>query len=163
MSETPDPVTSTATIVTTKPPASDWSLQELAQLANLGVELGITLNIGGLLISGRLSSGQRFFEAAARRISETPFDVLDERRRVVGQDSEGSEILAAAFRKRAQAIYGPGGLRDQQPETLPEFIHLADVYFYTPGVKGATPVNQPVAFWRGKISAIDGFFMGSLD
>jgi hypothetical protein len=47
--------------------APDWLLQHLVALVTDGpLEMGITLQVGGLLVSGKLVSGARYFEAAAR-------------------------------------------------------------------------------------------------
>ena len=46
-------------------PEVDWFLQVLVSLAMNGSEFGITLQVGGFLVSGTLVSGPKFFEGFA--------------------------------------------------------------------------------------------------
>lgn len=43
------------------------------------------------------------------------------------------------------------------------FIHLRDVEFFSPGGENKTPMRGVVPYWRGRLSAIDGFFLGTLE
>jgi hypothetical protein len=49
---------------------NDWLLEFLVDLADKKVELLITLQIGGMLVSGILASGEAYFDAVGSQLSD---------------------------------------------------------------------------------------------
>ncbi len=125
----------------------DWFFCRLVEFANLGVELGVTLNVGGALLSGTLISGQRYFEELANQISTA-----------TGAVSEISAVISQELREYA-ALYADADdddSRDEPDDPPPTvYLHLAGAQFFTPGQK---PLPDGEGFlWRGKIADVSGF------
>jgi len=123
---------------------SDWFLEEFVDSINgTDSELGITLTVGGILVSGVIISGHKYFQglAASMKIL-TP---------------EGQENTEEYFKS-----FGEIYLKPKEPNSKPpSFIHLKDAMFYQPGLGQPIPSSDGV-LWRGRISEVDGFMMGSL-
>lgn len=120
----------------------DALLQELVEIAGAGFGFGITLTVGGTLVSGNVCSGSKYMQFI---FDETLADV--------------DEQVKEAIKKRLQPfadIYAP----DAWSAQAPTYIHLENARFFTPGVSGATP-SSPV-LWRGRISDVSGFCFGVL-
>lgn len=94
----------------------------------------ITLTVGGILVSGFIISAAIFLQA-----NETIYGPII--RPILPQEGESS---------------------DDEPPFL-EFIHLRDAKFYLPGANHPIPTSSAGTYWRGKISRMDGFFLGTLD
>lgn len=111
----------------------DWYLQALVSIVDsLPVEMGITLVIGGSVVSGTLIGRKKFFEFLSREFSEAwPLD-------------------KARFRD-AMTPEDPG---TEDDPALTQYLHLADARIISPG--GTIPANRGV-LWRGKINAVSGF------
>jgi hypothetical protein len=62
------------------------------------------------------------------------------------------EVLDA-FEKSDPVASGETG------DELPEFIHLSDVHFFTPGQQPIPTNGKPVC-WRGRIADVSGFHFG---
>lgn len=59
----------------------DWYLQKLVGIANTSdVQFGVTLFVEGIVISGQLVSGKRYFEAFAQEFSAAYPGGADEKR-----------------------------------------------------------------------------------
>jgi hypothetical protein len=131
------------------PPAaqSDWFLQRLASFANEhGLEIGITLQVSGLLVSGILVSGARYFEAIAENFSHGLTSHADLARVM----KEGVASFAEVYARDTGATTPP----------LPQYLHLKEAQFFsTSGVP--VPENQRV-WWRGRVSEVGGFTVGQL-
>ena len=126
----------------------DWWLQQLVEITNAesfeGVQ--ITLQVGGLLVSGNLVSRDKYFEDGMAKAPMSPFSTSPDNSRWVVEN-----FGAEAFREAEKSYVGP--IRTW-------FVHLRDAKVFHPG--GAPlPGNQGI-WWRGKISAVDGFFFGGL-
>jgi hypothetical protein len=130
----------------------DWFLQKLVAVMNESPEsyVGITLNVGGILVSGELISGKRYFEAFAKEYADGS--------RAVGLDSAVADQLETSLADLGRIYDEP----DEWGETAawPHFIHLRNAQFFWPG-QLPVPMNRPV-WWRGRIEAVDGFVLGSL-
>ena len=100
------------------------------------IKRGITLNVGGLLVSGYIASGRDF----AMHYSLTDF-ILE---KVDSPDS-----------KR------PPEDGEASPDYLPEFIHLSDAHYFSPGGL-PIPGEDKGVFWRGRLSDVSGFHFGIL-
>ncbi len=119
----------------------DWLLQWFVKLVgSLNIEIGITLTVGGRVISGNLISHQAYFDKLAEDAS-APFARI------------ASEETAETMKKLILA-YKPGAPSEGEPAA--QYLHLKDCQLFT---NEAQPVGTG-ALWRGKISAVDGFTLG---
>jgi hypothetical protein len=125
-------------------PAEERSVDPLLRLfthrANKkGLELEITLEVGGLLISGYLTGVAKYCE------------------KLEAQMSEG---LA-----RIDPTFNADEVSDEEPATaLPmanaeDFIHLRDAWIS--GLRSEPAIQAPV--WRGRLSSVDAFVLGLLE
>jgi hypothetical protein len=123
----------------------DWFLQSLVDMANDGIEVGgVTLQVSGLLVSGVLAGGKAYFQGFAEDFAS-------------GLDDPGvAESVRDSFAKHGE-IYKKEG-DDALP--FPQYIHLRNARFFnTSG--NPIPGNKGV-WWRGRISEVAGFTLGSL-
>lgn len=129
--------------------SKDWFLQSTIEtIIAHGVEIGITLTVGGAIVSGMLISGKKYFEELGDTLA-------------AASEAEGDmqSVIGNAW-KQYTAIY-------DQPDDAPEdwqppaasFIHLRNAKFYAPG-QPPIPSNRGV-LWRGKLASIDGFSIGN--
>ena len=137
--------------ITNKPsidiaPQKDWFLQFLVNLANRNqFEIGITLNVGGLLISGTLVGVKRYFEvfgedfSASFEAGKSPVDIKLFFKKI------GDECACVSNRENSES---------------PSYIHLKDAKFYNPQ-GNPIPANGGIC-WRGRISEVQGFTPGNL-
>lgn len=130
--------------------SKDWFLQSTIEtIINSGVEMGITLIVGGTIVSGTLIDGRKFFIELG--------DALTADSKSAG---DSYETLGTGWKEFA-ALY-------DKPENAPEdwsppsagFIHLRDARYHAPG-QNPLPTHKGV-LWRGKLSSVDGFNIGSL-
>lgn len=123
----------------------DWYLQKLVSIANSsGIQFGITLVVGGSVVSGQLVGGQKYFEEFAREFAEA-------------WPGERREDIRRAFASNAE-IYQRSPQEDEKGFP-PQFIHLIDARCFYPGSQ--LPNNRGV-LWRGRINAVSGFSLGML-
>ena len=118
----------------------DWFLTSLVSIVNkFDLQPSITLFVGGLMVSGQLMSDKRYFEELGRR-----WDAA-----LGGRIGESPpEEFAEPFKDGAAS-----------PET-PSYIHLQGARMSIPGVRSSRS-SEPI-YWRGRLSAVDGFFIGEL-
>lgn len=125
--------------------ANDWFLQNLVSVINAGnLQMGITLNVKGLIISGKLISGKEYFNIFAKNLSGA----------IVGDEWK---------EKIEKTISNYGNIYDEKDsKTLdyPSYIHLKDTGFWYTG-QNPTPKGKNV-LWRGRISEVDGWILGEL-
>ena len=146
MSLEPTPTPSQPASAVTAPPA-DVFLQFLVNLVNNGGQLksiGVTLQMGGMLVSGSIVSGAEYFDRFAEAFADSLSDMDDQAR---GSVRSSLSELGDVFRL------------PQPAEPLPNYIHLADALFFT---ADGTPVAGQPTLWRGRSSAVDGFILGRL-
>lgn len=124
----------------------DWFLQKLVSLANVSpLEFGITLFTEGLIVSGQLVSGKKYFSTFASEFSGA-----------YPGDDESKANIKAAFESNA-SVY------DHEPDAEvppPQFIHLINARCFSHS--GASLPNNHGVAWRGKINAVSGFNLGQL-
>ncbi len=129
----------------------DWFLAELVRRANDGgLSIGITLCVGGTLVSGSLIGGRAYFEGFAENVA------------AAATDAETAERARAFFRGPA-AMYRSEERRLRDVAADPEplaYIHLEDARFFT--VAGDPIPGNHGVYWRGKLSAVDGFVLGTM-
>lgn len=125
----------------------DIFLQKLVSLVNTTkVEMGISLNVGGLVISGTLFTGEEYFKIFASDFSKG-FEQFEEKE--VSIIRKSLETWGDVY-KNSEKINVDDVI----------YIHLKNAKFFVPGQK-PIPSNAGVC-WRGKISAVDGFTLGKL-
>ncbi|WLV24538.1 gas vesicle accessory protein GvpU [Aciduricibacillus chroicocephali] len=100
--------------------------------------LDITLNVKGAVITGTMVSAGKYFES----LSET---------------FEGSGDVAEAL---SEQLAHAGENAQSTNGGSPSFIHLEGAKVYC-GDARPTP-SQGDILWRGKLSEVDGFFLGKI-
>jgi hypothetical protein len=100
--------------------------------------LDITLNVCGAVITGTLVSAKEYFDS----LSETFED--------------GSDVAQKLSEELAKA----GESVDENQSGEAHFIHLKNTKVYC-GDSKPTPSKGKI-MWRGKISEVDGFFLGKI-
>lgn len=125
----------------------DWFLQFLVNVANRSsMEVGITLQVSGMLVSGSLVSGKEYFEGFGTIFSSAFSD----------------PELAASIKKSVSSqgdIYADDD-DEGGDQSLPQFIHLKNARFFNTAGR-PIPGNCGV-WWRGRICEVGGFSLGSL-
>jgi hypothetical protein len=125
----------------------DYYLQDLVKQVNgTDIELRITLCVGGSLISGLLASGHRYWRWFAENLAAE----------VPGHDPEAIRLIGETFRAR-QSVYD----RPQDslnPKQVPQYIHLRRARVAPAGA--GTMSGDSEAWWRGRLSAVDGYLLG---
>lgn len=126
----------------------DFFLQNLVGFANdIGIESPVTLHVGGFLVSGIVISGAKYFEEFSKIYGAGFADAE------LGREIAGS---LATLKK----IYDRSDKPDD-PSPPPTYIHLKNCrMFHNSG--GPVPNNGSV-LWRGRLSCVDGFSLGTLD
>lgn len=125
----------------------DWFLQSLIDLVNgRELEIGLTLQAGGFLVSGLLVSGHQYFKGFGAEFART-FD-----------DAELTEDIQRAYARWGGIYTAPKSPSDTF--TRVNFIHLKNARFFNTAGE-PIPANMSV-WWRGRVSEIEGFFLGML-
>ncbi|WP_183005939.1 gas vesicle accessory protein GvpU [Achromobacter sp. UMC71] len=141
-----DPTPDTPAAVPANPHA-DVFLQFLVNLVNNGGQLqsiGVTLQMGGMLVSGSIVSGAEYFDRFAESFADSLSDM---------------DATARLSVRHSLAELGDVFRLPQPAEPLPNYIHLADALFFT---ADGTPIAGQPTLWRGRSSAVDGFILGQL-
>lgn len=132
----------------------DPLLDVWVQQANSRLELGVTLMVGGLLVSGTLVGQRQYLEGIA-----------DEFRNAPGGTPDGGGGLAEVFDSVVAELYGPSerkesddgdGDASSEQDVGGGFIHMKDVRVLDPGGD-----STKAAWWRGRLTAVDGFMFGT--
>jgi len=126
-------------------PAADWFLQQLVDYANeWGVGTGISLHLSGMVVSGEIMSANDYFDEFAAAYRDA-----------FRTHTENGQAFFDLITSYKQYLNQPEG-EDKVP---PQYIHLRNVKIYTIGYhRQATSVPQ----WRGRISEVSGFYLGTL-
>lgn len=106
------------------------------------LEMGVTLNVGGTIVSGILIGYNKYLESIKLQFDQKP----------------GGEFVASFMDKFLSAVEEEK--IEEEDVVLPIYIHLKDARFFTPG-NNPIPNNGGI-LWRGKLSSIDGFNFGAL-
>jgi hypothetical protein len=142
--------------VSTVTAESDWFLRVLVRSVNsIGGKggsfgFGITLSIGGSLVSGDLISGREYFETFAADFAN-------------GAERSGFPELGATLKKSFSQfgeMYKPEPDDDGEARSRgPGYIHLKNARVHHG--ERRIPWERGVLF-RARLSAVDGFILGSL-
>ncbi|BAP43993.1 gas vesicle protein [Pseudomonas sp. 21LCFQ02] len=122
----------------------DWLLQWLVRfVVSTKVELGVTLSVGGNLLSGHLVSHDAYFDQLAEELA-APFGQFHN-----GTDQSMKEMILS---------FKPGELAEDDNHAF-HFIHLKDAKTYS---SDQSPICETGVLWRGRIAAVDGFSIGRI-
>ena len=126
------------------------SLVSIVNRLPLDVSFGVTLLIGGCLVTGFLVSGESYFAAFGKDFASGIED----------EENRGSlEASFASLGEKYAALREEGDSEDDDPfQTV--YLHMRDARFFTPG-QGPVPTEGGV-WWRGRISEVSGFNLGIL-
>ncbi len=127
----------------------DWFLQTIVRIVNEGdSEIGVTLTLGGTVISGLLVGGAKYFEAFGNEFASA------------FKEPEIAANIYSAFSSHSK-IYEKKESESEAEEVLPPiYIHLKNAkFFHNSGP--AFPTNRGI-WWRGRLSSVDGFALGVL-
>ncbi len=125
----------------------DPMLQALAEVPERSpLELGVTLNVKGLLITGFIISQVTYFESLVSGLNNT------------SQDSEIKESLAEFLSGLKEKLADQP--KEQYSQEYPQFIHLRNVKIYPSEGQGMPTYGD--ALWRGSLDSIDGFSLGEM-
>lgn len=117
----------------------DSILEFFVQAANKhDFSLDITLNVNGAVITGTLVSAKDYFNA----LSET---------------FEGGNEVA---QKLSEQLEKAGEAAQSNDDSEAHFIHMKETKVYC-GDSKPTPSKGDI-LWRGKLSEVDGFFLGKI-
>lgn len=122
---------------------TDWFLQWAVKFFDdMNLSAGLTLTVGGVLISGEAISSKAYFELVAEELS-TPFEKFSEQAAVSMKD------LLLSFRDPEA---------DELSPLAAQYVHLKNAKFFA----GPNATLNHGTLWRGKISAVEGFTFGEL-
>jgi len=131
------------------PLAPDYFLRAMVDLVNkTNISFDVTLTVDGFLVSGHLVSGKAYFEGVSSEMADAFKKSAAE---------EASESIRSYFLSFGN-VYD--NIQEDPNRPLPVFIHLKGAkFFHNSGA--AIPKNRGI-WWRGRISCVSGFCMGSL-
>jgi predicted hydrocarbon binding protein len=124
----------------------DSFLQYLINLTNLlNIEIRITLNVSGFLVSGSIVSGAKYFEGFGKDFSS------------MHSPSDDPERLKDYFSKFSE-IYTQSIEEDKEIPSQ-DYIHLKNAIFIN--AAGSSVNSLPGVWWRGRTSEVSGFTLGN--
>ena len=128
----------------------DFHLADIIHLANTGdIEFPITLTVGGMLVTGLLTGGKRYFNEFGENMTKAMGSVSDETKERVREFFGGPAV-----------IYDEPPDEDGGPRRPVGYIHLREARFFIPGAK---PIPEAGGvLWRGRLEQVDGFHIGML-
>ena len=128
-------------------PGVDWLLARLVNFAELDLSISVTLTVGGLIISGNVISGRKYFEAVASKMKSA---------NLTGDtDPSIPENLEKLFLSFREVYPKPSS---EGPPIKPAFIHLGDARVV---MGGGQVVGGGDLFWRIKLASVDSCSFGS--
>ena len=139
----------------------DPFLQKFAALVEGNkARFSITLCVGGMFVTGHLVSSREFIDNFVNAISDATTNDPNE--------ATASEAEKATFRGEFRGTMAEhfADLRHRaakaspRDEDLPTMIHVVNCRFFHAGLPKMNP--PPGLIWRGKISSVDGFWLGEV-
>jgi hypothetical protein len=117
----------------------DTILEFFVQAANKhDFTLDITLNVNGAIVTGTLVSAKDYFDALSENFED---------------GSDVAQKLSEELAKASETV-------EESSNTEANFIHLKNTKVYC-GDSKPTPSKGKI-LWRGKLSEVDGFFLGKI-
>lgn len=134
------------------PEFADWFLQQIVAFANMGLEIGITLTVEGVTITGTLIGGKTYFEELSKLVEDAS-----------GENNEVGKTLGKLWRENTSLYEDAAGQTEEQsvPFLPPAFIHLRAAQIISPD--GARLPAGNGYLWRGRVTAVSGFAIGKLE
>ncbi|WP_196486469.1 gas vesicle accessory protein GvpU [Burkholderia cepacia] len=127
---------------------NDWFLQQLVTMVNgSSTSIGITLFVGGLLVSGVLIGGKQYFEDFAESFASG----------IANPDD--AKWYKENLTQLSNVYLEPDGTYKKSAEP-PHYIHLKDARTFHPS--GNPIPGNGGTLWRGRIREVAGFTLGSL-
>lgn len=125
----------------------DWWLGAMVSIHNRSEDasFGITLMVGGILITGDLVSGRTYFTGQAEEV------------KAIGTGT-GLEGFIAGLEVGAQAYPVEEFDEETADPSSPRYIHLRNAQVVAPS--GFMPARG--MWWRGRLTSVDGFWIGKL-
>lgn len=131
-------------------PDQDWLLCWLVWLANkLGISQGVTLNVGGTVVSGTIISGKEYFESVGGAVFQVESIPVNANEEIIKSVADSLRGFACVYNNETEEPEGT---------PAPGYIHLKDVRTIS---QGGQTITFNGALWRGKIASIDAFILGS--
>lgn len=126
--------------------SQDWLLEDFIQrIISIGIEVGVTITVGGSIISGNLITGKRYFEEVSKLMLEAK------------ASDQITEFLSGYFKEFSAVYTNPlDASEDWSPPRI-GYIHLEKACYISSG-KAHIPTGG--CLWRGKLSSVDGFSIG---
>jgi hypothetical protein len=127
-----------------KAPTKDSMLTALINLTNnAGLEIGITIEVHGIIISGITIRASEYYNAVADQVGKANTN-SDIGQKVIDTMSQSYHDIAEELTK------------EETSDDLPDanYIHLKDVTINTPNGL----IHPPL--WRTSLSSVDGFTIG---
>ena len=132
------------------PDGVDWFLaQQVHQAEGYQIQQGITLNVGGVLVAGTLIGGRDYLQGLSEYMKIKTKGTPSE---------EWGEILGDNV-KMLVDIYPARQGDEDYPYRPYTYIHLKDARVIGSG--GYISAAEG-GYWRGKLTAVDGFFFGEM-
>lgn len=127
------------------PTKSDRLLQALVSVPErTSLEIGITLSVGGMLITGFIISQKSYFDTIIEGVNKT------------NAEEEMKSLLGDFLEQLREPI-----IESTADESVfPRFIHLRDVKIYPSEGRGMPTFGHTL--WRGDIQNISGFSLGEM-
>jgi len=115
-----------------------------------GIEVDVTLNMNGAIVSGTLIGAGAYYDG----ITEASKNL---------EDSTMSKIISKKFHdlKEAYQKQKEANEENEEGEVTPNFIHLKNATYLVSN-NGQTVSKENKAWWRGRITSIDGFSFNNL-
>jgi hypothetical protein len=145
--ETPEPASS----ILDQNENIDWALATLIGFAEAGMEVGVTLNIQGQLITGKLISGRKYFDNLSK---------LMEKLRATSPDDSKPSFDALKYTYTEFAEIYPTIDKAKILAVKPHFIHLENAKIF---LSRESFIPERGILWRGKLASVDGFIVGNLE
>ncbi|MED3571953.1 gas vesicle accessory protein GvpU [Cytobacillus praedii] len=113
------------------------------------LEASITLNIRGSIISGTLISRDKYYDLLAKELESSGSETA---KRISDHLMDFNKMSKEREEKER---------KEKEKNSLPNFIHLKDAKFFSPGIDSSLP-KQEGLLWRGRLDSIDGFSLVSI-
>jgi hypothetical protein len=135
-----------------RPP--DPVLEYLVRVVNQipGLEFGVTLYVGGCILSGLLVGGRSYFDSLRANL----VDGSDESEPIREEFREVFEQVAKVYPAEMRPV-SEDDEADEGAEPPTVFVHLRETTVHLPG---AASVLEP-GLWRGRLESVDGWTLGN--
>jgi len=135
---------------------NDWFLELLVDLINKAMfpNLYITLNVGGVLISGVLVNGKQYFDEVTKNLV-TIVESLGAEPDIIKMFEEQLSPLSKVYKDLLNKD------KEEKPPVPIHYIHLKNVQFFVGDHQ--KPIHKNPAWWRGRVSKVDGFMIGKME